>query len=196
MHMTDTTTENTTDTATHPQSAAQSSETAAPITFERHPDSYVHWNLKVESEVARLSMRLRAQVEQLRHRRRYRTRRCYSSLAVRASGGQGRRPRQCSGRCLLCRCKHPDARRCHAQPQGQLLQIYERDSPRNRRSFSRIWTALPRRDQRCLFWRWLRGRNGLRPPAACRRSIERGVAPGSSVAGRPAGYWRPDAIDR
>ncbi len=60
MHMTDTTTEHTTehttDTATHPQTAAQSSETDAPITFERHPDSYVHWNLKVESEVARLSM--------------------------------------------------------------------------------------------------------------------------------------------
>jgi benzoyl-CoA-dihydrodiol lyase len=27
-----------------------------PITFERHPDSYVHWQLKVDADVARLSM--------------------------------------------------------------------------------------------------------------------------------------------
>lgn len=44
LHMTDAT------------AAPQTTATAAPITFERHPDSYVHWNLKVESEVARLSM--------------------------------------------------------------------------------------------------------------------------------------------
>jgi hypothetical protein len=49
-----------TDTTAQPKADTaielQNSETAAPITFERHPDSYVHWNLKVESSVARLSM--------------------------------------------------------------------------------------------------------------------------------------------
>jgi len=33
-------------------------ETAGPITFERHPDSYRHWVLEFEGEAARLSMRV------------------------------------------------------------------------------------------------------------------------------------------
>ena len=103
---------------------------------------------------------LRAEAELLRSRRRYRARRCGAAPALRASRGALRGAAFRQGRRVLRRRQHPHARPRPARPQGELLQVHQRDAPGDRGCQRQFRPALAGRGQRQLppaaatSWRW------------------------------------------
>ena len=82
--------------------------------------------------------RLRAQAQFLRSRRRHRAQRRGAAAALRASGSARRRDQVRQGQCVLRRRQHPHARQGDARPQGELLQVHQRDAARDRGRQRRI----------------------------------------------------------
>ena len=112
------------------------------IEFQTDPSRYRHWKLTVDGDVATLLMDvdekgcavrgLRAQAQLLRPRRRHRACRCDRAAALRAPAG-ARRPvalGQAAG--VLRRRQYPHARGLDPCPQGELLQVHQRDPQRHR----------------------------------------------------------------
>ena len=104
--------------------------------------------------------RLRAQAQFLRFWRRHRTSRCGATAAFRAPGGALRGDPVGQGPGVLRRGQHPDAGRRQPRPQGQLLQVHQRD-PQRARGYERpLRPALCCGGQRSLRRRRLRARTG------------------------------------
>ena len=116
---------------------------------------------------------LRAQAQLLRPRRRHRARRRGAAPALRASGGTRvvLALRQAEG--LLRRRQHPHAGRRDPWPQGELLQVHQRDAATASRTPSAALRpgARSARDQRHRGRRRLRAGAGLRPHHAGRRPL-------------------------
>ena len=140
----------------------------------------------------RAPRRLRAEAELLRPGRRHRALRRRAAAALRASrGARGRRhgwPRQG----VLRRGQHPDAGGLDARPQGELLQVHQRDPQRHRGRHRPLRPGLDRRGQRHRRGRRLRAGAGLRRDPAGRRPGVGGVAPRAAAAGGAPGHGRPD----
>ena len=82
--------------------------------------------------------RLRAQAQFLRSRRRYRAQRRGAAAALRAPGSARGRHQVRQGQCVLRRRQYPHARQIDARPQGELLQVHQRDAARHRGRLARI----------------------------------------------------------
>ena len=132
------------------------------LTFERHPSSYRHWRLDVDGDVATVTLAvdseggLRADYSlklntydlgvdiELADAR--------AAAPLRAPRGQGGRAHRRARQDVLRRRQHPDAGRVLPPPQGELLQVHQRDADRHRgrhgqlaaRSGSPPSTAPPR----------------------------------------------------
>ena len=140
--------------------------------------------------------RLRAEAQQLRPQRRHRAVRRRAAPPLRAPGGEGgrrhRRPRQG----VLRRRQHPDAGRLDARPQGELLQVHERDPQRHRGCHRPLRPGLDRRGERHRGRRRLRAGAGLRRDHPHRRPGVGGLAARGAAAGGAAGDGRADPRGR
>ncbi len=152
--------------------AAEGGVAPAVITFDTDPSAYRHWELddrraRRHADDAgharrRPARRLRAEAQQLRPRRRHRAARRRAAAALRAPRGQGGRRHRRARQGVLRRRQHPDARRVDARPQGQLLQVHQRDPQRHRGRHRPLRPGLDRRRQRHGRRRRLRAGAGLR----------------------------------
>ena len=164
------------------------------IDIQTHPDAYRHWKLTIEGNVARLAMDvdenatpgagLFAQAQLLRPRGRHRALRRDPAAPFRASRGRlrGRHLRQAAG--VLRRRQHQHARPVLARPQGQFLQVHQRDAERDRGRHRQLAPDLYLRDQRHGGGRRLRARARLRLHHADRRRLLDGLAARSSRCSR------------
>ena len=134
--------------------------------------------------------RLRAQAELLRPRRRHRTERRGAAAALRASAGALRRRQVGQGQRVLRRRQYPHARQGDAQPQGELLQVHQRDAARHGRRQRKLAPDLHERGQRLLRRRRLRAGACDRPHHADRRPPLDRVAAGDAAARRAARHRR------
>ena len=133
---------------------------------------------------------LRAQAQFLRSRRRHRARRRVRAAALRASGGaRGAAALRQAAR-VLRRRQHPHAGGRDPRPQGQLLQVHQRDAQRHRGRERAFRPAHHLRDQRHRRRRRLRARARRRPHHAGRRRLGRGVAARGAAARRAARHRR------
>ena len=176
------------------------------IDFQTDPSRYRHWKLAVDGDVATLTMdvdekggllrRLRAEAQLLRSRRRHRARRRDRAAALRASAGEGRAAalRQAAG--VLRRRQYPHAGGRHPCPQGQLLQVHQRDAQRHRGRKRSVGAQDHLRDQRHRRRRRLRAGARRRPHHAGRRRLVGGVAAGTAAAGGAARHRRAHARHR
>ena len=176
------------------------------ITFDTRPDRYTHWKLTfdgpsprcrwtcartpglspdyklklnsydlgVDIELADAIQRLRFEHPEVRTRHRH----------------------VAQGAHLLRRREHHDAARLVARRQGELLQVHQRDAPRDRGRERALGTEVPRRAQRHLRRRRLRARARLRRDRPRRRRQFGGQPAGGAAARRPARHRRPDARRR
>ena len=168
----------------------------AAVDFQTSPEQYRHWRLSVDGPVATLTMagrsrgrsagRLRAQAQLLRPGRRHRAGRRRPAPPLRAPRGPRRRAHRRRREGVLRRGEHPDAGRVVAPPQGQLLQVHQRDPQRHRGRHGALRPGLDRGRQRHRGGRRLRAGAGLRRDHPHRRPGLRRLAAGGPAAGRPA----------
>ena len=141
-----------------------------PWTSRPRRSSYRHWRLSrrrpgghpdpAGRSRRRPAGRLRAQAQLLRPGRRHRAGRRRPAPPLRAPRGPRRRAHRRARQGVLRRRQHPDAGRVVAPPQGQLLQVHQRDPQRASRtpprtparSGSRPSTAP--RPAAATSWRW------------------------------------------
>ena len=112
------------------------------IDFQTDPSRYRHWKLDGRRRrrhaadgrrrEGRAVRRLRAQAQFLRPRRRHRARRRDRAAALRASAGEGRAAALGQAARVLRRRQYPHAGGRDPRPQGQLLQVHQRDAQRHR----------------------------------------------------------------
>ena len=134
--------------------------------------------------------RLRAEAQFLRSRRRHRAGRRDRAAALRASAGEGRAAALRQAARVLRRRQYPHARGRHPRPQGQLLQVHQRDAQRHRGCERGVRPQDHLRDQRHRGRRRLRARARRRPHHAGRRRLVGGVAAGAAAAGGAARHRR------
>ena len=177
-----------------------------PIDFRTEPARYKHWKLALgvrrrlphhgRERGWRAEARLQAQAQLLRSRRRHRARRCRAAAALRASRDRrGGDPQPARPHLLLGR-QHQHARPLDPRPQGELLQVHQRDASGHRGRDRAFRPELHLLDQRHRRRRRLRAGAGLRPDPAGRRRLERGVAARAAAARGAARHRRPDAAGR
>ena len=173
---------------------------SAAVDFQTSPEQYRHWRLSVDGPVATLTMdgrsrrrparRLRAEAQLLRpgvdieladavQRLRFEHPEVH---AVVLTGG--------AREGVLRRGEHPDAGRVVAPPQGQLLQVHQRDPQRHRGRHGALRPGVDRRRQRHRGGRRLRAGAGLRRDHPRRRPGLRRLAARGPAAGRPARHRR------
>ena len=92
--------------------------------------------------------RLRVEAEQLRPRCRHRALRRRPTAPLRAAGGARRDRHRRARQGVLRWCQHPDAVDLDTWPQGQLLQVHQRDAQLDRGCFGELRPGLPRRRER------------------------------------------------
>ena len=133
---------------------------------------------------------LRAQAQFLRPRRRYRARRRHRAAALRAPAGEGRPAALGQAAGVLRRRQYPHAGGRLPRPQGQLLQVHQRDPQRHRGRQRVLGPRHHLRDQRHGGRRRLRARARRRPHHADRRRHLGGVAAGVAAARGAARHRR------
>ena len=133
-----------------------------------------------------LRRRLRAQAQLLRPGRRHRAGRRRPAPPLRAPRGPRRRAHRRRREGVLRRGEHPDAGRVVAPPQGQLLQVHQRDPQRHRGRHGALRPGVDRGRQRHRGGRRLRAGAGLRRDHPRRRPGVRRLAARGPAAGRPA----------
>ncbi len=176
------------------------------IDFQTDPTRYRHWRIVRDGDIApphhgrrsgrRAVRRLRAQAQFLRPRRRYRTQRRGAAAALRISERPRGRHQVRQGQCVLRRRQYPHARQGDPWPQGELLQVHQRDAACHRRRQRKLPPDLHVRGQRKLRRRRLRTGACHRPHHAGRRPAFDRVAAGNAVARRAARHRRADARHR
>ena len=177
-----------------------------PILFDTAPTEYRHWRLEIEPPIATLTMQVTPDAGL---RDDYELKLNSYDLAVDIElydvvqrlrfehpevHGRRRHGRPRQG--VLRRRQHPDARRLLARPQGQLLQVHQRDAQRHRGRDGALRPDLDRRGQRHGRRRRLRARPRVRRDRARRRPGLGRVAPGGAAAGGAARHRRPDPVGR
>ena len=138
--------------------------------------------------------RLRTEAQLLRLGRGHRTVRRGATSPFRASRSGRCRDRVGQTAPVLRRGQHSDAGAVQPCPQGQFLQVHQRNPQRRRGSRRRIRPAIRMRDQRLGLGRRLRIGVGVRPDRADRRRFQRGLAARGATAGGIARYRRPDTV--
>ena len=176
------------------------------IDIQTHPDAYRHWKLSIDGNVARLGDGRRrerapgaglcAQAQLLRSRRRHRALRRDPAAALRASRGGLRRRHLRQAQGVLRRGQHQHARPVLARPQGQFLQVHQRDPKRDRGRDGELAPDLHLRDQRHRGGRRLRARARLRLHHAGRRRLLDGLAAGAAAARGASRHRRADPAGR
>ena len=112
---------------------------------------------------------LRAEAEFLRSGRRHRTGGCGATAAFRASRGGLRRDYLDERGGLLRRSEHPDAGAIDPRPQGELLQVHERDAAGDGGCVGALGAGLSLRAEWARERGWLRAGSRLRLRDAGRR---------------------------
>ena len=177
-----------------------------PIDFRTAPDRYRHWKLSTENGVAYLTMDVN---EDGGLRPGYKLKLNSYDLGVDielADAVQRLRfehpevgavvdPLAARPHLLLGR-QHQHAWPLEPRPQGELLQVHQRDAACHRGRQRAFGPDLHLLDQRHRRRRRLRAGAGLRSDPAGRRRLERGVAARAAVARRAARHRRPDAPGR
>ena len=175
------------------------------IDFQTDPSRYRHWKLTLDGDVATLTMdvdekgglfegyelklnsydlgvdiELADAIERLRFEYPGESR----AVAFRQAAG------------VLRRRQYPDAGGRHSRPQGQLLQVHQRDAQRYRGRQRRLRAQVHLRDQRHGRRRRLRARARRRSHHAGRRRLVGGVAARITAARGAARYRRTHARHR
>ena len=140
----------------------------------------------------RAARRLRAEAELLRPRSRHRVVRRGPAPPLRVPPGEGRRADERARQGLLRGRQHPDARHLDASPQGELLQVHERDPQRDRGCDPVVRAGLAGRDPGNRRRRRLRARARVRRDHPDRRPVDRSVTPRGPLAGGAPGHRRAD----